>query len=73
MDGGGPGQGDLGEVHHHDVRARGLQELGGGRTHAGGATDDQRPLAVEAECVKQGHVKFLRVDVVGIRRRRRGP
>ena len=39
------------EVHHHDLGAEVLHELGGGRAHSGGAAHDQRPLAVVAECV----------------------
>ena len=53
VDGLGPGQRDLGEVHHDDLGAGVLDQLGGGGTHAGGAADDQDPLAVVAECVEQ--------------------
>ena len=54
-----PGEGDLGEVHHHDLGAGVLDQLGGGGTHAGGTTDDQRSLAVVAERVEQAHVMLL--------------
>ena len=40
-------------VHHDDLGARVLHELGDRRAHAGGAADDQRPLAVVAECVEK--------------------
>ena len=44
-----------GAVHHDDLRARILRELGDRRAHAGGATDDERSLAVVPECVEQRH------------------
>ena len=48
-------QGDLGEVHDHDVGAGVLHQLGGGGAHAGGTADDERALAVVPECVEQTH------------------
>ena len=45
----------LGAVHHDDLGAGVLRELGDRRAHAGGAADDQRPLAVVPECVEQRH------------------
>jgi hypothetical protein len=47
---------DLCVVHHDDLGTGVLDELGGRRAHAGGAADDQRPLAVIPECVGQAHV-----------------
>ena len=56
VDGLGAGQRDLGEVHDHDLGAGALQQLGRGRAHAGGATDDDGALAVVAECIERRHV-----------------
>ena len=44
-------EGDRRVVHDHDLGAEVLHQLGRRGTHAGGTTDDQRPLAVVAECV----------------------
>ncbi len=49
-----PGEGDVGVVHHHDLCAGVLHQLGGRRAHAGGATDDEHALAVVPERVEQG-------------------
>ena len=43
------GQLHLGEVHHHDLGARVLHELGYGRAHTGGTAHDERTLAVVAK------------------------
>ena len=51
-----PGERDLGVVHHHDLGAGVLDQLGDRRAHAGGAADDQRPLAVVPERIEQRHV-----------------
>ena len=48
-------QGHRGAIHHDDLRARILRELGHRRAHAGGAADDQCSLAVVPECVEQRH------------------
>ena len=64
VDGLRPGELDLGEVHHHDLGAGVLHQLGRGRTHARGATDDQDPLPVVAECIEQCHVCVLLRKVV---------
>jgi len=58
VDGLGPGQGDLGEVHDHHLGSGVQDQLGGGGTHAGGATDHEDPLPVVAKCVKERHVRF---------------
>ena len=51
-------EGDRREVHHDDLGAEVLHQLRGRGTHAGGTTDDQRSLAVVAECVCL-HVRVL--------------
>ena len=48
-----------GAVHHDDLGAGVLDQLGGGGAHAGGAADDQGPLAVVAERVEQAHGRNL--------------
>src|SRR5262249_56711180 len=55
MNGLHPGQRDLGEVHHQDLGAGALDELGRGRAHATGAADDERALAVVPEGVERCH------------------
>ena len=51
-----PSSVDLGAVHHDDLGAGVLTQLGDGRAHAGGAADDQRSLALVPECIEQAHV-----------------
>ena len=51
-----PAQLDLGEVHHHDLGAGVLHQLGRRRAHAGGAADHEDALAVVPKCVEQCHV-----------------
>jgi len=53
VDGLGAGQLHLGEVHHDDLSAGVLHQLGRGRPHTGGAPDNQDPLSVVAECIEQ--------------------
>ena len=50
-----PGRVTSARVHHDDLGARVLHELGDRRAHAGGAADDQCSLAVVPECVEQRH------------------
>ena len=52
-------EGDLGPVHHDHLGAGVPDQLGGRRAHAGGAADDDRPLALVAEGVEQRHVCVL--------------
>ena len=47
---------DLREVHHHDLGAGVLHELGDGRAHAGGTADHEGPLAVVAKGAECTHV-----------------
>ena len=65
VDGLGAGEGDLGEVHHHDLGAGVERQLGGGGTHSGGTTDDEHALAIESECVELRHVWISCVLVGG--------
>ena len=58
------GERDLGAVHHHDLGARVLRQLGGRRAHAGGATDHQCSLALVAEGVEQAHQLLSTCDMV---------
>ena len=43
----------VGAVHDHDLGAGVLHELGDGGAHAGGAADDQNPLAVVPERIEE--------------------
>ena len=50
-----PGSVDIGPVHHDDLGAGVLDELGDRRPHSGGATDDERTLPVVPVCIEQRH------------------
>ena len=48
-----PGELHVGEVHDDDLGAGVEGQLGRGRTHAGGATDHEDPLAVVTKGIEQ--------------------
>jgi len=54
----------FGEVHHHRFGTRVLHELGDGRTHSGGTTNDEGALAVEAKGAECTHVLSPRSQTI---------
>ena len=50
------GQGDVGDVHDHDLGAGVPSQLRRGGTHPRGPADHQDPLAVVAECIEDRHL-----------------
>ena len=58
LDGLGAGQVDVGVVHHHDLGAGVLHQLGRRRTHAGGSAHHEHSLAVVPKRVEGAHCMF---------------